>query len=159
MRDATRISAAAFGALGALLLAAAATVSWLTAQGASSLLRLPFRLLCHGIEERSFELFGTAMPLCARCTGLYAGLLAGVVVFVLLSQATKVHMSGSVAAVLVLPLAVDGSLQAAGFYESVNQVRFITGVVAALPGIVWVLSTIERGAVPAAEAPGSVTDS
>jgi uncharacterized membrane protein len=42
-------------------------------------------LVCHQQAERSFELWGAQMPVCARCTGIYCGaalamLLAGGVV-------------------------------------------------------------------------------
>src|SRR5437868_1280699 len=40
--------------------------------------RAPFQLLCHGIASHSFSIAGTAMPICARCTGIYAGLLLGI---------------------------------------------------------------------------------
>lgn len=31
------------------------------------------RLICHQRPERSFYLFGVQLPVCARCTGIYAG--------------------------------------------------------------------------------------
>ncbi len=31
------------------------------------------RVICHQIAERSFALWGRQMPVCARCTGIYAG--------------------------------------------------------------------------------------
>src|SRR5262245_19064114 len=33
-------------------------------------------LVCHQRPERSFHLFGTQMPVCARCVGIYAGAAA-----------------------------------------------------------------------------------
>jgi len=30
-------------------------------------------LICHQLPERSFHLWATQMPVCARCTGIYAG--------------------------------------------------------------------------------------
>src|SRR5262245_8437487 len=38
-------------------------------------------LICHQRPERSFQLLATTMPVCARCTGIYAGAaLAAIVV-------------------------------------------------------------------------------
>jgi uncharacterized membrane protein len=36
--------------------------------------------VCHRISERSFSINGRAMPLCARCSGIYLGILATFVV-------------------------------------------------------------------------------
>jgi uncharacterized membrane protein len=33
--------------------------------------------VCHQQDERSFHLWGTPLPVCGRCTGLYAGAAAG----------------------------------------------------------------------------------
>ncbi|HEU4538862.1 MAG TPA: DUF2085 domain-containing protein [Polyangiaceae bacterium] len=40
---------------------------------------LPFRLLCHRLPERVLSLAGVPTPLCSRCTGLWLGLSASVV--------------------------------------------------------------------------------
>src|SRR4051812_38932852 len=36
-------------------------------------------LLCHQRPERSFSLWGTQFPVCARCAGIYAGAALGVI--------------------------------------------------------------------------------
>ena len=38
---------------------------------------------CHQMPERSFFINGMQFPLCARCTGILAGYLVGVLLFVL----------------------------------------------------------------------------
>jgi uncharacterized membrane protein len=38
-------------------------------------------LICHQLPARSFHLWGTSLPVCARCTGIYAGAAAASVVF------------------------------------------------------------------------------
>jgi len=35
--------------------------------------------VCHRIAARSFEIGSTALPLCARCTGMYMGAVAGLI--------------------------------------------------------------------------------
>lgn len=37
--------------------------------------------ICHRIDERSFHAHDRALPLCARCTGIYLGVITGLVVF------------------------------------------------------------------------------
>ncbi len=39
-------------------------------------IRLAFSMVCHQAPERCFLWLGGPMPVCARCLGLYAGLLA-----------------------------------------------------------------------------------
>lgn len=43
----------------------------------ASLLRLAFRPACHQITDRCLDLGSGALPVCARCAGLYAGGFAG----------------------------------------------------------------------------------
>jgi len=38
-------------------------------------------LICHQLPARSFHLWGAALPVCARCTGIYLGAAAASVVF------------------------------------------------------------------------------
>jgi uncharacterized membrane protein len=40
-------------------------------------------LICHQLPARSFHLWGAALPVCARCTGIYLGAAAAGVVFAL----------------------------------------------------------------------------
>ena len=51
--------------------------------------RVPFRLFCHGIPERCFYVWGVPMPICARCTAIYAGLALAVFAFFVLPRMSE----------------------------------------------------------------------
>jgi uncharacterized membrane protein len=46
---------------------------------ASAAVYISGSLLCHQRPERSFHLWGAQFPVCARCTGIYAGAALGVI--------------------------------------------------------------------------------
>lgn len=148
MKRDTKIVLSVVAAIPTVILSVAAFCSWALAQGASEAWRLPFRLLCHGLPHRSYALFDVTMPICARCVGVYLGLLGGLALFPLLSKLSEKTMR--VAALgAVLPLAVDGLSQLTGMRESTNELRVVTGLLAGLAFGLWVLSAVEsRDAAP-----------
>lgn len=78
---------------------------------------------CHQRPERSFFVGGWQMPVCARCTGVFIGQLLALPALLLF-----VPQVG--AAVLALPLALDGLTQKAGWRTSTNRLRLVTGLLA-----------------------------
>jgi uncharacterized membrane protein len=127
----------------ALILSAAALCSWAIAGGATEKWRLAFRLLCHGLEARCLEVFGVPMPICSRCTAIYAGLLVGMAAFAVVPFLREKVMR-PVAFLAVTPLAVDGLTQLAGLRESTNALRIATGLAAGIAFGLWALSAVER---------------
>ena len=107
-----------------------------------------FRVLCHGIPERCLELFGTPMPICARCTGIYAGMLFGLLVYLCSAAipggAAPPRMAVLHLLILVAPLAIDGITQAVGLRESTNLLRIATGLLAGGAFAFWVLAEVEH---------------
>jgi len=81
-------------------------------------------LNCHTRSERSFELNGNQMPFCARDTGLFLGLAAGMAAVLFL----RPRSSWAVIVLLALPVVVDGGVQLLFDYESTNPVRLLTGI-------------------------------
>ncbi|GAB4498431.1 MAG: hypothetical protein OHK0052_11770 [Anaerolineales bacterium] len=93
---------------------------------------------CHRIDERSFQIDARAMPLCARCSGMYLGALLGFAF-----QAVRANRRGGmpplrIAAVFVLFVVVfgiDGVNSylhlfpgfTGGLYEPNNTLRLLTG--------------------------------
>ena len=51
-------------------------------------------LLCHQRPERSFQLWGAQMPVCARCAGIYAGAAAAAILLALAEAASADPRSG-----------------------------------------------------------------
>jgi uncharacterized membrane protein len=143
MRRDAKILLAVLAPLPALLLAASALTSWAVAHGASPRWRLLFRMICHGWTERCLTLFGVPMPICARCTGIYLGMLAGMLAFLVVPWLRE-RVTRWWALVAVTPLAIDGLTQLAGLRTSTNPLRMETGLVAGFAFGLWILSAVER---------------
>ncbi len=143
MKRDTKIVLAIIAALPALILGASALCSRAIADGASMRWRYLFRMLCHGRVERCLELFGATMPICARCTGVYAGMLFGLALVPLLRHLRERTMR-VVAIAAVTPLGIDGLTQLTGLRESTNPLRLATGLVAGFAFGLWILSAVEH---------------
>jgi uncharacterized membrane protein len=143
MKRDTRIVLAFVAAIPAVILGAAAMTTAAISAGASMQWRLLFRLMCHGKPERCLELFDAPMPICARCTGIYLGLLAGLAAF-RLARVVSEKAFRIAAFIALTPLAVDGLTQLTGLRESTNELRIATGLVAGLAFGLWILAVVEQ---------------
>ncbi|MEA3267500.1 MAG: DUF2085 domain-containing protein [Candidatus Fermentibacteria bacterium] len=77
-------------------------------------------LTCHRLPHRSFD---WAPGLCARCTFFWIGIfLSSLLMFF-----RKLPGSTVLGLFLMLPMALDGSFQFIGLYESTNIMRLLTG--------------------------------
>src|SRR5207302_3838448 len=123
MKRNTRIVAAVIAGLATAILAASTLCTWAIAHGASMRWRLLFRLLCHGNPNRCLEIWHVPMPICARCTALYAGFLAGIILFMLLPRLQEMTARW-ILGLAVLPMFLDGITQLATIRESTNPLRF-----------------------------------
>jgi uncharacterized membrane protein len=85
--------------------------------------------VCHQRPERCFRVAGRPLPVCARCTGLYAGAAIAAPVALLLASGLSGGRARSIALLAAVPTLVTWSLEAAGFVHPSNTVRAI----AALP--------------------------
>lgn len=139
----TRIVALALLAISGAMLVATLVSTLAIAEGASPQWRLLFRIFCHGIPERSLMLLGEAMPICARCFGIYAGLLAGVAVSA--ARPSIGERPARVAAYLAaLPIGIDGVSQALGLRLSTNPLRVATGLTVAIAFAIWALAFVQH---------------
>ncbi|MEO8216130.1 MAG: DUF2085 domain-containing protein [Acidobacteriota bacterium] len=139
-----RLSAFLLATGSAVMLLAATICTWAVAHGASLSWRLLFRPFCHGIVSRCFEIWGAPMPICARCTGIYVGLLAGLTVFVLAGRSGRLAFPTGLLLLCISPLALDGMSQAVRLRESTNELRLWTGLGAGIAFALWALVMVDR---------------
>jgi len=81
---------------------------------------------CHQIAVRSYYLNGNQLPICSRDVGLSIGLLSGMVIGLLYVR----RINPFLLAVGILPMVMDGGLQAVSSYQSNNDLRILTGMIA-----------------------------
>lgn len=152
MKRETVIAGSVFAAIPVVVLSAALFATRELALGGSHWWRIAFRPLCHGIPSRCLVVWGTHMPICARCTAIYIGLFAGLAAFFLMpwieERLLRIAMYFAAA-----PLVIDGVTQAVRLRESTNTLRLVTGALASFAFGMWVLSAIERPAKTGSAAP------
>jgi len=128
------------------ILAALAAV-WFVLLLAAPLLPLPLSaaiyaigsLICHQRPERSFWLAGQQLPVCARCIGIYAGVVIGGAIAPLLGRVARPRLLIVLATVpALLSLAVEWT----GMGRPSNVLRATTGVLAGSVIAAVVLATL-----------------
>jgi len=111
----------------AAFLAAPLFVEWSGAWlPVSELLYKFFHPICHQLEGRSFTLFGEPFAVCARCSSIYIGFLAGTLAFPFLRR--QIRMSSRTLLVMAgLPMLLDVVGGMFGVHEVTILTRSITG--------------------------------
>jgi len=82
------------------------------------------------------------MPICARCTAIYGGLIAGVALFLMLPKIREI-VARRMMFTAAFFMAVDGLTQAFKLRESTNFLRTETGLACGITFAIWVLSSLE----------------
>lgn len=82
-------------------------------------------VFCHRLPERSFFYKGKQFPVCARCTGFYAGYFALPIFTFSIWQPDLLWIG-----LLMVPALIDGLTQAYMHRESNNWLRLATGILA-----------------------------
>lgn len=87
-----------------------------------------FSKFCHQIRERSFEIAGHPFAVCARCTGIYFGFAASVLIYPLVRSLKRTDAPARLwLLVALVPTAIDFSLGFFGILENTHLSRFLTG--------------------------------
>ena len=111
-------------------LAAIMLAPWLRSRssGLSPFLYACFAPICHQIPSRSFELFGFPMAVCARCLGIYAGFLAGTVLYPIRRGFSAVRLpKTSLFMAVSAPIVLDTAANVLLLWNTPNLVRFSLG--------------------------------
>lgn len=88
-------------------------------------MRLGNRCGCHQREDRSFHIKGWQFPICSRCTGVLAGQLLGIVIYIF-----QFRIPIYISCIFLLIMFLDWYIQYKKIRESTNIRRFITGTLA-----------------------------
>jgi uncharacterized membrane protein len=122
-----------------LPLLAAAAMAWLTLIVTAPILPVPVAgalyavgsFICHQRPERSFHLFAAQLPVCARCTGIYAGAALGSLLAAV-SAPVRIRAVQAPARLLLLaggtPTLVTLVLEWSGAWLGSNVVRALAGL-------------------------------
>ncbi|MFN2530595.1 MAG: DUF2085 domain-containing protein [Pyrinomonadaceae bacterium] len=88
-----------------------------------------FAKVCHQLPERSFYIAGHQFAVCARCTGLYVGFAATVLLYPLFSSLKTANAPARKwLLIAAVPMAVDFSLTFFGLWENTHTSRLLTGL-------------------------------
>jgi len=100
------------------------------------------RLGCHQKPERSFFIGEYQMPVCARCTGVFIGYLATILLLPFTKGKEKI--SKIVAAIGCVTMLTDWSLQAFKIKESTNKRRLLSGIIGGFGIMTFWINLIRR---------------
>lgn len=100
-------------------------------------------MICHQLDERTISASGIMLPVCARDTGIYLGILTGII-FASVTRRWKSDSQPQILMVLVLcilmiPMMFDGIGSYLGFFKSSNTARLLTGAFFGMSLIMFLL--------------------
>lgn len=132
-------------ALGILVFAALSVpfLSYFGLDWLSKQIFFALHLVCAQIPSHSFYVFGHQLGMCARNFSIYSSMFVTSLVFVL----SKKRLPGIpwwLWALLILPMALDGTTQMFGLRESTWELRVLTGSLFGLANIWFALPLIHK---------------
>ena len=99
-----------------------------------------FSHVCHQLPERSFAFMGYPLAVCARCTGIYAGFAAAVLVYPAAMSLKRIQSPARKWLFLsTMPLGLDFGLDFIGVWQNTQLSRALTGAVLGAVVVFFVL--------------------
>jgi uncharacterized membrane protein len=128
--------------LGLVVIFIVAMPAW-EALGFGDGVRSAFAPYCHQRFDRSFDFAGAVLPVCARCTGLWTGALAGALLLPLLRPARTVPRLGWLLAAAA-PMALDLAIEHLAGGEPRAWSRALTGLCLGAAIVAFVMPALVR---------------
>lgn len=94
---------------------------------------------CHQMQERSFFISGYQLPLCARCTGIFIGIIFTIPILII-----GFNVPIYIPIIFLFPMIIDGMIQYFNILKSTNFRRFITGLLFGFSHIFIVVKLIQH---------------
>jgi uncharacterized membrane protein len=89
-----------------------------------------FSYICHQIPDRSLHIAGHQLGVCTRCSGVYMGLLIGLLIYPLVRRIDEIEPIPRFWLFLSLvPISIDWLLTIFGIWENTHLSRFVTGFI------------------------------
>ena len=114
-----------------------------------NLILFVYERICHGIDERSIYIDGKPMAVCARCLGIYAGYVLGLIVYPFFRRVSSTNLPQRRWLILAMvPMGIDVLLSLLGFFDNTHLTRTLTGLIAGAAGAFYTLpGLVSTGAV------------
>ncbi len=121
---------------------------WLAAEHhytSASWIYAALSVVCHQMPQRSFHWLGYPLGVCARCLGIYAGFVLGLLIYPLLRPVREESVSKRQWLWLAAaPTAIDLAGDAARLFANTFLSRTVTGLILGAVGAFYVLPALVR---------------
>jgi uncharacterized membrane protein len=99
-----------------------------------------FSKVCHQLPERSFFIGAYPLAVCARCTGLYGGFTAALLIYPLVTSLERTFTPPRKWLVLAaLPMLIDVGVNFFGIWTNTHSSRLVTGALLGVVAVFYVM--------------------
>ncbi len=105
-------------------------------------LKKNYSLVCHQDEHKLISFASTNTFVCARCTGIYLGLLFTSAIFLLFKTAKKMELKFLILA--SMPMISDVILHSLNFYPYSKTIAFTTGLLFGSVGFLYLYNGLNQ---------------